>query len=130
MVRILVRIFIAVVAAAVALIIANLLLDGVHLKAGSFFGAVAIFAIAYALLTPFLISQFRRGQRGSAFLGGVSLIATLAALIITDLFSDGLNIHGVGTWLAATLIVWLGTLGATFLLPYFGLKKYLDEKRD
>lgn len=120
---------IAVVAAAVALIIANLVLDGVELKAGSFFGAVAIFAIAYALLSPFLVSQFMRGRRGSAWLGGVSLIATLCALIITDLFSDGLNIHGVGTWLAATLIVWLGTLLATFLLPYFGLKKYLEERQ-
>ena len=124
----LVRIFIAVVAAGVALVVANLALKGVRLKAGSFFGAVAIFAIAYALLTPFLVAQFARGRRGSAFLGGVSLIATLAALIITDLFSDGLNIHGVGTWLVATLIVWLGTLLATFLLPYFGLKKYLEDR--
>ncbi len=56
------------------------------------------------------------------------MIATLVSLIITDLLSDGLSIDGVGTWIAATVIVWIASLLAAFLLPYLGLKKYLEER--
>ena len=35
----------------------------------------------------------------------VAEAATLAGLVITDLISDGLNISGIGTWIAATVIV-------------------------
>ena len=129
MIRLLVRTAIAICAAAVGLIVAAIVLDGVHLNVGSFFGAVLIFAVTFALMQPFMVSQLRRGARGSAALGGVALISTLVALIVTDLVSDGLNIHGVGTWLVATLLVWLASLLAGFLLPYLGLKKYLEERR-
>ena len=99
MIRLIVRAFIALVASAVGLIIASLVLDDFDINASGFIAAVVIFTLVYVLLTPFLASQFRRGN--SAALGGVALIATLAALIITDLISDGLDISGVGTWIAA-----------------------------
>jgi hypothetical protein len=35
----------------------------------------------------------------------------------------------VGTWIAATVIVWLGSLLAVFILPFLGLRKYLEERR-
>jgi uncharacterized membrane protein YvlD (DUF360 family) len=70
----------------------------------------------------------QRNRSPSAALGGVALIATLAALIITDLVSDGLSISGVGTWLAASVIVWAASLIAAFVLPFLGLKKYLEDR--
>jgi uncharacterized membrane protein YvlD (DUF360 family) len=57
------------------------------------------------------------------------LISTFVALLITDLLSDGLEISGAGTWIAATVIVWLASLLAVFILPYLGLKKYLEDHR-
>ncbi len=128
MIRLIVRTFIAVVASAVGLIVASLVLDDFDINASGFIGAVIIFTLVYVLFTPFLASQFRRAN--SAALGGVALIATLAALIITDLISDGLNISGVGTWIASTVIVWACMVLAAFILPYLGLKKYLEERRD
>lgn len=128
MIRLLIRLVIAVVANAVGLLVAAAVLDGMHVNAGSFFVAVLIFTVVFALMQPFLISQFRRGN--SAALGGVALIATLVALIVTDLLSDGFDINGVGTWIAATVIVWLGALLAAFILPFLGLKKFLEERRD
>jgi putative membrane protein len=128
MIRLLIRLVIAVVANAVGLLVAAALLDGMHVNAGSFFVAVVIFTIVFALMQPFLVSQFRRGN--SAALGGVALIATLVALIVTDLLSEGFSIDGVGTWIAATVIVWLGAVLAAFILPFLGLKKYLEERRD
>ena len=38
------------------------------------------------------------------------------ALLITDILSDGLDIEGVGTWILATLIVWVCTMVATLIL--------------
>jgi uncharacterized membrane protein YvlD (DUF360 family) len=127
MIRLLVRMAIAVVANAVGLLVAAAVLDDVHVNAGSFFVAVLIFTVVFALMQPFLVSQFRRNR---AALGGVALIATLVSLIVTDLLSDGFSIDGVVAWIAATVIVWLGALLAAFILPFLGLRKYLEERRE
>ena len=128
MIRLLVRTLVALVANAVGLLVAAAVLDGFELNWSGFVVAVIIFTVAFALLQPFLISQLR-GQ-SSAMLGGVALIATLVSLIITDLVSDGMDIEGVGTWIAATVIVWLAALLAAFILPFLGLKRFLENRRD
>ena len=127
MIRFLVRTLIALVANAVGLIVAAIVLDDVELDATSFVVAVVIFTAVFVLLQPFLAVQLRR--MGPGMLGAVSLIATLVSLIVTDLLTDGLSISGVLTWILAALIVWLVALVATLLLPFLGLKKYLDERR-
>ena len=127
MIRLLVRTAIALVGNAVGLIVAALLLDKMDIDVTSFVVAVVIFTIVLALLQPFIAVQLRR--RGSAALGGVALIATFAALLVTDLLSDGFSISGVGTWIFATVIVWVVSLVAVFILPFLGLKKYLEERR-
>jgi len=126
-IRLLVRLLIAFVANAVGLIVAAAVLDGMTLNVTGFVVSVVIFTIVFALLQPFLISVLRRGP--GPVLGGVALIATLVSLIITTLITDGLTINGIGTWIAATVIVWLGAVLAAFILPYLGLKKYLEERR-
>jgi uncharacterized membrane protein YvlD (DUF360 family) len=110
----------------VGLIVAAAVLDGMSLDATGFVVSVVIYTIVFALLQPFLISVLRRSP--APVLGGVALIATLVSLIVTTLLTDGLSIDGVGTWIAATVIVWLGSVLAGFILPFLGLKKYLDER--
>ena len=127
MIRLVVRTLVALAANAVGLIVAAALLDDMRLNATGFITALIVFTIVFALMLPFLASQLRRG--GTSMLGGVALIATLVALIVTDLVSDGLSISGIGTWIAATVIVWIAALLAAFVLPFFGLKKYLEERR-
>jgi uncharacterized membrane protein YvlD (DUF360 family) len=127
-IRLLVRMAVAVAANAVGLIVAAALLDGVHLNGAAFFVAVVIFTVAFALLHPFLFIQLRR-LRLVAFVAA-ALLATLIALIVTDLVSDGLTINGAGTWIAATVIVWLAGLLAAFILPFLGLRKFMEERRD
>jgi uncharacterized membrane protein YvlD (DUF360 family) len=126
-IRLLVRVAVAVAANAIGLLVAAALLDGVHLNGAGFFVAVVIFTVVFALMHPFLLVQMRRG-RGLAFVGA-ALLATLIALIVADLLSDGLTIEGVGTWIAATVIIWLAALLAAFILPFFGLRKYMEERR-
>ena len=49
-------------------------------------------------------------------LGAVGLASTFVALPLTNLISSGLAIKGVGTWILATLIVWVVTMLATWAL--------------
>jgi len=125
-IRLVVRTLVALVANAVGLIVAAALLDGMTLDVTGFVIAVVVFTIVFALIQPFLAVQLRRA--GSAALGGVALIATLVSLIVTVLVSDGLSIDGVGSWIAATVIVWIAALLAAVILPFLGLKKYLETR--
>ncbi|HKI23364.1 MAG TPA: hypothetical protein VKA24_08090 [Gaiellaceae bacterium] len=128
MIRLVVRTIVALAANAVGLIVAAAVLDDMELDVGGFVLALVIFTIAFALLQPFLVVQLRGA--GSAALGGVALLATLASLIITDLLSDGFTIDGGVTWLLAAVIVWAAAVIATFILPFLGLKRFLEERRD
>ena len=60
----------------------------------------------------------------------VAIVATGIGLLVAALLLDGLEIDGVVTWVAATLIVWLAAILATWILPFLGLKKFLDHRRD
>ena len=128
MIRFIIRTAIALVANAVGLLVAAAVFDGVKLSAGGFLVAVVVFTVVYALMQPFLESQLRR--RGSAAIGGVALIASLIGLIVTDIVSDGLSISGLSAWIGAAVVVWAGALLAAFILPFLGLRKYLEERRD
>lgn len=127
MIRFIVRTAILLVANAVGLLVAAALLEGMRLNVGAYLLAVVVFTVVLALIQPFLASQLER--RRSSALGGVSLIAALVALIVTDLVSDGLSINGLSAWIGAAVIVWAVALFAAFVLPFFGLRKYLDERR-
>jgi len=127
MIRFLVRTLVLLLANAIGLLVASIVLDGMDVTASAFIIDVVIFTVVVGLMTPFMANQFRRRQ--SAALGGVALMATLIALIVTDLISDGFTINGIGTWLAATVIVWAASLIAAWILPLLGLKKFMEERR-
>lgn len=129
MIRFLVRTAIVLIGNAVGLIVASLVFDDFEIDVTGFILSLIIFTVVVALMTPFLESTFRRRSSTSSALGGVALISTFVALVITDVFSDGVSISGIGTWIGATVIVWLGALLAVFILPYLGLKKYLEDRR-
>ena len=129
MIRSLVRTAIVLIGNAVGLIVASLVFDGFAIDVTGFILSLIIFTVATALMTPFLESTLRRNQSTSAALGGVALISTFVALLITDVFSDGLDISGIGAWIGATVVVWLASLLAVFILPFLGLRRYLEDRR-
>lgn len=126
MIRFLVRTGVMLLANAIGLLVASVVLDSFEVNGVAFVTAVVIFTVALGLMTPFLANQLRKRQ--SSALGGVALIATLVSLVITDLISDGFTIEGLGTWIAAAVIVWAASLFAAFILPFLGLKKYLENR--
>lgn len=126
MIRFLIRVLIFIASAAVGLWVASLLLDDFVVTTSGFIIAVVIFAVAQSLLQPFILKMSMR--YATAFTGGVGLLSTFAALLITTLVSDGLEITGVSTWIIGTLVVWLVTAIATLLLPLWWLKDRRDSK--
>lgn len=128
MIRFLVRTVIVLLGNAVGLIVASLVFDDFEIDVTGFVVSLIVFTITVALMTPFLESVLRRNRSASAAVGGVALISTFVALLVTDILSDGVSISGVATWIGATVVVWLGSLVAVFVLPFLGLKKYLDNR--
>lgn len=121
MIRFLLRIAVFLGSSAIGLLVATLIVPGVTLRPLGFITAVVIFTIAQAILSPFFLKMASR--YASAFLGGIGLVSTLAALVLASLFSSGISIRGIGSWIAATAVVWLVTAIATLVLPVLVLKK-------
>ena len=121
MIRFLLRVAVFLGSSAIGLLVASLLVSGMTLRPLGFLTAVVIFTVAQGILSPFFLKMANR--YASAFLGGIGLLSTLAALILASLFSSGISIRGIGSWIAATVIVWLVTAIATVILPALVLKK-------
>ncbi|MBS1695049.1 MAG: phage holin family protein [Actinobacteria bacterium] len=121
MIRFLLRTAIFLGSSAIGLLVAAWLVPGFTVRPAGFITAVVIFTVAQAILSPFFLKMASR--YASAFLGGVGLLSTLAALILSSIFTRGLSIQGIGSWVAATVVVWLVTALATVLLPMVLLKK-------
>ncbi len=125
MVRFLLRTIVFLASAAIGLLVASLIVPGMTVRPLGFVVAVVIFAVAQAILAPFFLKMASR--YASAFLGGIGLVSTLAALILASLFSSGLSIRGLGSWVAATVVVWLVTALATLVLPKLVLTRAVQR---
>lgn len=115
MIRLLLRIAVFLGSAALGLLAAALVVPGMSVSLWGFVTVVVIFAVAQAVLAPLFTTMASR--YASAFLGGIGLVSTLAALILASVLTDSLVIRGVGSWIAATVVVWLVTALATMVLP-------------
>ncbi len=124
MTRFLLRVAIFLGSSAIGLLAAWLLVPGVGVSALGFIVAVVIFTMAQALLSPFFLKM--ASKYASAFLGGIGLVSTFVALLLASLLSNGLTINGIGSWIGATVVVWLVTALATLVLPML----VLPEKKN
>ncbi len=126
MVRWLISVAIHLGANAIALWLADLILDDLHIEWSAFIMAVAIFTLVEVLVEPLLTKMALSSM--PALRGSVALIATFVGLLVTSLVSDGLDIDGVSTWVLATIIVWLGGLLAGIILPMIFVKRAVDDE--
>lgn len=128
MIRLLIRSAIFLGSAAIGLLLASLLVDGMSVTASGFVAVVVIYAVAQSVLTPFILKVAARNA--SAFVGGVGLVSTFVALLLASLFGSALEIDGAGSWIAATVLVWLITAIASFLLPFVLVKAGVEHARE
>lgn len=128
MIRMAVRALVFIVSAAVGLLVAAAVVDGVSVSAAGLLVAVVVFAVLQSVLAPFLAKVAARNA--PALLGGIGLVSTFVALLVASGLTDALTISGgATTWLAATVVVWLATALATLALPVLLAWVGLESRR-
>ena len=128
MIRMVVRALVFLASAAVGLFVAAALVDGVRVGTSGLLTAIVVFAVLQSVLAPFFAKVAARNA--PAFLGGIGLLTTFVALVAANQLTKGLSISGgVGTWIAATVVVWLATAVATLALPLLLAKAGLESRR-
>lgn len=128
MIRFLVNLLVQVVLAAIALLVAAWLVEGVSLQLGGFLVAVAVFALAQAILAPFVFNVARK--YASAVLGGIGLVSTLLALWVASLFPGGITIRGFASWVIAALVVWVVTALGGWVIGAMFVNKWLENREE
>ena len=125
MIKFLISSAIYLAANAIGLLVAIILLPGFQINALSFVLAVLIFSAIQTLAGPLLTKISL--QSFPQLMGGIALVTIFIGLWITDIIMPGMQIGGISNWLAATLLVWLGSLIASILLPMYLVKEAVRE---
>ncbi|ODR95614.1 hypothetical protein AUC70_01575 [Methyloceanibacter stevinii] len=128
MMRLLATILLELAANAVGLIVAAWILPGFSINVIGFLVVLAIFTVVKFIAGPLMMKLSLQYVRQLS--GGVALVTTFVGLFLTTLFTNGLTITGLSTWVIATLIVWLFGVLAAIILPMFLFKSLLSETRD
>ena len=127
MIRFLLSLAISLVSAAIALLVAAAVVDGVNVQPAGFVVAVLVFAAAQGLLAPFVFNVARK--YASAVLGGIGIVSTFLALFVATLFPNGLQISGLTAWVLTPLIVWLITALGTWILGALIIKRWWERRQ-
>lgn len=112
--RIAVRLLVALATSAIALWVASLLLDNMSITATGLITATILFTILTVLLAPVVEAMLEKYAAWANIAAGA--IVSFLALLITTLLSDNLTIEGVGTWVIATVLVWLASVVTALVL--------------
>lgn len=127
MIRFLFSVAISIVSAAIALLVAAAVVDGVQMQPAGFVIAVLVFTAAQALLAPFVFNLARK--YASAVLGGIGLVSTFLALFVATLFPNGLQIQGITAWVVTPLVVWIITALGTWILGILVIKRWWEKRQ-
>lgn len=129
MIRFLIRAGIFLSSAAVGLLAAAVLIDGVSVSASGFIITVVVYATAQSIVSPAVLKFAVANAR--ALLGGIGLISTLIALFVASRFTNSLTLSGgISTWILAALVVWTVTAIATLFLPMALVKAGVQAARE
>lgn len=129
MIRFLINTAVYMAAAAIGLLVADIVIDDLSVTYPvGFIAAALLFGLIQAVLAPFFEKVTR--ENASVLTGGVGLFSALVALFITASVSDELTVNGLATWLIAALVIWLASMLAGFLLKVTVAKKVIKGIRD
>lgn len=121
MMRLLLTTLATIIANAVGLLLAVMLLTGFTIDAVSFVVVLLVFTgvmiLAGPLTTKIAITSVPQLR------GSVALVTVFIGLKVTEWLMPGFDMGGLSNWLAATLLVWLGSLVAEILLPIYVFKQ-------
>ncbi|CAD0186199.1 hypothetical protein RUESEDTHA_03104 [Ruegeria sp. THAF57] len=112
---------------AIGLLLAAILLPEFAIRPISFIVVVIVFTLVQWIAEPLILKLGEK--RAPAIKGGIALIVTFVGLLLTDLITNGLTVGGISNLLAATLLVWLGALIASIVLPIYVFTELREQKK-
>ena len=121
MIRLVLSILATIIANAVGLLLATALLPGFTIDAVSFAVVLLVFTGVMILTGP-LVTKIAVTSMPQ-IRGSISLVSVFFGLKVTEWLMPGFDMGGLSNWLAATLLVWLGSLIAEILLPIYVFKQ-------
>ena len=95
---------------AVGIVVSAILLDDFSIDPGALVVSTILFWIVH-LVVQFLALRVLVRQPSVALAGLLALASTIVALIVVNILVSGMSIHGISTYVLATLIIWLATAG-------------------
>ena len=98
----------SLVAIAAGLLICSAVLSDFSVNAGGLLEATLLFWVVH-IAVSFLALRVLIRQPSVAMAGLLALASTIIALVIVALVVPGLTVHGAGTFVAATVIIWVAT---------------------
>lgn len=113
---------------AIGLLLASLLLQGFSIQPLSLIIVVLLFTVIQVVADPLVTKLSEKNL--PALKGGVSLVVVFVGLIVTEIFVSGFTIGGIANLLASTLLVWLGSLIASILLPIYVFKELREKSKN
>ncbi|MFT3855625.1 MAG: phage holin family protein [Ilumatobacteraceae bacterium] len=126
MLRFIARTVILLIANAIGLIVAAWALPDMSLSFTGLILDTVVFTVIVMLAQPFIAKTAMKN--GGSLTGASALLAAFVALVLTNWWSDDMQIRGATTWLLATVIVWAAALIAALLLPTVMFKKWLAQQ--
>ncbi len=115
------------VVAVVALLVASLVLDDFDISTLAFPLVALIYTVIAMIAQPGIEKLLE--DRGWWASTAVGLLAAFVALLVTDLITDDLEISGIGTWIMATVIVWIAGVLANLLLGRWLYRRIAGDER-
>ncbi|MBO9413160.1 MULTISPECIES: hypothetical protein [Ruegeria] len=112
---------------AIGLLLAAILLPEFAIRPISFIVVVIVFTLIQWIAEPLILKL--GAKRAPAIKGGIALIVTFVGLLLTDLITNGLTVGGISNLLASTLLVWLGALIASIVLPIYVFTELREPKK-
>ena len=128
MIRLLAHTALTLLANAAGLLLASFLLPGFHIQPLGFVVSVLFFTAFEVLLEPFVLKMAVKYI--PALRGGIALVTTFVGLFVTVVFTSGLRIDDLATWILAPMVIWTLVIIANIVLPLFLFKKILGEVRE
>jgi hypothetical protein len=125
MIRLALQTAATIIANAAGLLLAATLLSGFRIDALSFVVVLLVFSGVMILTGP-LVTKIAITSMPQ-IRGSIALVTVFFGLKVTEWFMTGFVIGGLSNWLAATLLVWLGSLVAEILIPIYLFKQLRDN---
>jgi hypothetical protein len=106
-----IRLAASLVGIAIGILVSATLLDGFSIDAGALVVATLLFWIVH-IVVQFLALRVLIRQPSVALAGLLALASTVIALIAVNAIVSGMRVHGVDTYVLATLLIWVATTAA------------------